>query len=196
MTASHEPRAWHATAAAGSSNRLMKAQKFPVSGVAAQPSGQLDETAPSARCFRRAAESLGLCFRLFMYEELEPITLRRNGNWEFPESPGHSIRQGLGRIDAASAVKSSGVLLERGAKALGFHPQVSPMAINSQVYNGLGRRASTAVSASFSCANSREVYVDGGDATLAEATGRCEIRPGSYVARIEMSRSGRPTGVT
>jgi choline dehydrogenase-like flavoprotein len=30
---------------------------------------------------------------------------------------------------------------------------------------------------------------------LAEATGRCEIRPESYVARIEMDRAGRATGV-
>jgi hypothetical protein len=32
--------------------------------------------------------------------------------------------------------KSSGVLLERGARALGYHPQPSQMAINSQPYNG------------------------------------------------------------
>ena len=31
---------------------------------------------------------------------------------------------------------------------------------------------------------------------LAEATGRCEIRPGSYVARVETGRDGRATGVT
>ena len=31
---------------------------------------------------------------------------------------------------------------------------------------------------------------------LAEATGRCEIRPGSYVARVETTDAGRATGVT
>ena len=29
----------------------------------------------------------------------------------------------------------------------------------------------------------------------AEATGRCEVRPDSYVARIEMNKQGRTTGV-
>jgi choline dehydrogenase-like flavoprotein len=31
---------------------------------------------------------------------------------------------------------------------------------------------------------------------LAEATGRCEIRPNSYVARVELNDAGRTTGVT
>jgi choline dehydrogenase-like flavoprotein len=41
-------------------------------------------------------------------------------------------------------VKSSGVILERGARKLGLHPIPAPMAINSQPYRG--RRACIAAS--------------------------------------------------
>ncbi len=43
-------------------------------------------------------------------------------------------------------VKSSGVLLERGARKLGLHPFPAPMAIVSQLYRG-GRAARIADSA-------------------------------------------------
>ena len=33
-------------------------------------------------------------------------------------------------------IKSSGVLFDKGALALGYHPQPTPMAINSRFYNG------------------------------------------------------------
>jgi len=132
-----------------------------------------------------------------MYEELEPYYTK--AEWELgvsgepgPFDPPRSRPYPMPPLP----VKSSGVLLERGAKALGFHPQVSPMAINSQVYNGRSACQHCGFCFFFMCEFGAKSTSMVAMLPLAEATGRCEIRPGSYVARIEMSRSGRATGVT
>src|SRR5215469_3236640 len=71
------------------------------------------------------------------YEELEPYYTK--AEWELgvsgepgPFDPPRSKPYPMPPLP----VKSSGVLLERGARALGLHPQASTMAINSQNYNG------------------------------------------------------------
>ena len=92
-------------------------------------------------------------------------------------------------------VKSSGVLLERGARALGLHPQPSQMAINSQTYNGRPACQHCGFCLLFMCefrAKSTSMAVM---LPLAEATGRCEVRPNSYVAQVEVAQNGRATGV-
>ena len=92
-------------------------------------------------------------------------------------------------------VKSSGVLLERGARKLGLHPFPAPMAINSQQYRGRPACVHCGFCHGFAC----EVVAKASTLTTvipeAEATGRCEVRPDSYVARIEMNKQGRTTGV-
>lgn len=92
-------------------------------------------------------------------------------------------------------VKSSGVLLERGARKLGLHPFPAPMAIASQPFRGRPGCVHCGFCMGYGCevtAKSSAIYT-----TLpeAEATGRCEIRPESYVFRVELNDSGRATGV-
>ncbi len=93
-------------------------------------------------------------------------------------------------------VKSSGVLFERGAKKLGLHPQSTPLAVLSQPYHGRNACHHCGFCLGFGCefgAKSATLYTV---IPIAEATGRCEIRPNSYVSRVEVDdRSGRVTGV-
>jgi len=92
-------------------------------------------------------------------------------------------------------VKSSGVLFERGARKLGLHPIPSPMAINSQQYRGRPACVHCGFCHGFAC----EVGAKASSLTTvipeAEATGRCEVRPESYVFRIDTNDEGRATGV-
>src|SRR6185295_4654395 len=80
--------------------------------------------------------------------------------------------------------------------ALGLHPQASQMAINSRTYNGRPACQHCGFCLIFMCefrAKSTSMAVM---LPIAEATGRCEIRPNSYVAQVEVGRNGRATGVT
>jgi choline dehydrogenase-like flavoprotein len=93
-------------------------------------------------------------------------------------------------------VKSSGVLFARGAKALGYHPQPTPMAILSRPFNG----RSPCQHCGFCFGNLCEYQAKSGTLytviPIAEATGKCEIRPNSYVRKVETNDKGRATGVT
>ncbi|MFC3097479.1 GMC family oxidoreductase [Alteraurantiacibacter palmitatis] len=92
-------------------------------------------------------------------------------------------------------VKSSGVLFERGARALGLHPFPAPMAINSMVYRGRPACTQCGLCGGFGCevrAKSSSVWTV---IPEAEATGNCEVRAESYVFRIGMNSAGRTTGV-
>ena len=93
-------------------------------------------------------------------------------------------------------VKSSGVLFERGARALGLHPQPAPLAILSQPFHGRPACQHCGYCLGFGCefrAKSSTLYTV---IPIAEATGRCEVRPNSYVRRIEVDNKGRVTGAT
>jgi choline dehydrogenase-like flavoprotein len=92
-------------------------------------------------------------------------------------------------------VKSSGVLLERGARKLGLHAFPAPMAIVSQPYRGRPGCAHCGFCIGFGCevmAKSSTLYTM---IPEAEATGRCEIRSESYVYRVALNKQGRTTGV-
>jgi choline dehydrogenase-like flavoprotein len=93
-------------------------------------------------------------------------------------------------------IKSEGVLLERGAKQLGMHPWPAPMAILSRPYRG----RSGCVACGVCIGNACEVRAKSSTLVTmipeAVATGRCEIRPLSYVRKVETDPSGRVTGVT
>src|SRR5438132_5340800 len=90
-------------------------------------------------------------------------------------------------------VKSSGVLFERAARKLGWHPYPAPMAINSQPYRGRPACVHCGFCHGFAC------EVQAKSSTLfnmipeAEATGRCEVRANSYVVRIGTNARGRAT---
>ncbi len=91
-------------------------------------------------------------------------------------------------------VKSSGVLFERAAKKLGLHPFPAPVAILSQPYQGRAACAHCGFCESFGCEMRAKSSTLVSVIPIAEKTGRCEIRPNSYVRKIETDARGRATG--
>ncbi|HEX9581031.1 MAG TPA: GMC family oxidoreductase [Gemmatimonadales bacterium] len=88
-------------------------------------------------------------------------------------------------------VKSSGVLLERGARKLGLHAQPAPMAILSQPHNGRSGCVHCGFCWGFGCEVGAKSSSLASMIPLAEATGRCEIRPHSTVFRLNTDAAGR-----
>jgi choline dehydrogenase-like flavoprotein len=92
-------------------------------------------------------------------------------------------------------VKSSGVLFERGARKLGMHPHPAPMAIASVPFKDRPACAHCGFCIGFGCEMRAKSSTTYSVIPEAEATGNCEIRPHSYVARIETNAAGKATGV-
>ncbi len=88
-------------------------------------------------------------------------------------------------------LKSSGALLAKGAKALGFHPQPAPLAVLSRPFNGRMGCLHCGFCMGFGCEVGAKSSTLVSMIPLAEATGMCEIRPLCTVCRIETGRSGR-----
>ena len=93
-------------------------------------------------------------------------------------------------------VKSTGVLLERAAKKLGWTAFPAPMGILSKPYRGRGACVACGFCESFGCEVKAKSSTLVSTIPEAMATGRCEIRPLSYVRKIETNAKGRVTGVT
>ena len=91
-------------------------------------------------------------------------------------------------------VKSSGVLFEGAAKKLGWHPFPAPMAILSEPRDGRSACINCGFCLAFGCEVGAKSSSLVAAIRVAERTGRCEIRPNSYVHRIEMDAAGRATG--
>ena len=91
-------------------------------------------------------------------------------------------------------VKSSGVLFERATKTLGLHPYPAPMAVLSQPYRGRPACVHCGFCESFGCEMRAKSSTLVSVIPEAEATGRCEIRPDSYVRKIVSDARGRATG--
>jgi choline dehydrogenase-like flavoprotein len=91
--------------------------------------------------------------------------------------------------------KSTGVLLEIGAKKLGYKPFAAPMAVASRPYDGRSACVQCGFCLGFGC----EVRAKSSSLVTvipkAMATGRCEVRPESYVRKIELNAKGRAIGV-
>ena len=91
--------------------------------------------------------------------------------------------------------KSTGVLLETGAKKLGWHAFPAPVAVASKAYDGRSACAQCGFCLGFGC----EVRAKSSSLVTvipkAVATGRCEVRTNSYARKIETDASGRATGV-
>jgi choline dehydrogenase-like flavoprotein len=92
-------------------------------------------------------------------------------------------------------VKSSGVLFERGTRALGLHPQPTPLAILSQPFRGRPPCQHCGYCLGFGCEHRAKSSTLVTVLPQAEATGRCEVRADSYVYRIETDARGRASGV-
>ncbi|NIM71574.1 MAG: FAD-binding protein [Xanthomonadales bacterium] len=130
------------------------------------------------------------------YEELEPYYTRVE--WEV------GVSGAPGPFDAPRSrpyplppmpVKSSGVLLEKGARALGLHPQPAPVAILSQPYEGRPACVHCGFCMGFGCEVNAKSSALVTMIPQAEATGRCEVRSLSTVFRVELKPSGRAAGV-
>lgn len=130
------------------------------------------------------------------YEELEPYYTKVD--WEI------GVSGAPGPFDAPRSkpfpmppmpIKSSGVLLERGAAALGLNAQVEPLAILSQAHNGRPGCISCGFCMGFGCEVGAKSSTLAAMIPLAEASGHCEIRPESVVIRIDTDDSGRANQV-
>jgi choline dehydrogenase-like flavoprotein len=93
-------------------------------------------------------------------------------------------------------VKSSGVIFERAARKLGWHPYPAPMAILSQARPGRSACVNCGFCLGFGCEVGAKSSSLATAIRMAEKTGRCEIRPNSYVHRIETDANGRAVGAT
>src|SRR5205823_12482870 len=91
-------------------------------------------------------------------------------------------------------VKSSGVSFERAARKLGWHPFPAPMAILSQPRAGRSACVNCGFCLGFRCEVGAKSSSLATAIRMAERTGRCEIRPNSYVHRIEADANSRATG--
>ena len=131
------------------------------------------------------------------YADLEPYYTR--AEWEL----GVSGQAGVSPFDPPRSkpyplppmpVKSSGVLFDRGARKLGFHPFPAPVAIISQSYQGRIPCQHCGFCMGFGCEMNAKSSPLPVMVPQAIATGRCEIRPHSYVRKIELDQHGRALG--
>jgi choline dehydrogenase-like flavoprotein len=133
------------------------------------------------------------------YAELEPYYTK--AEWEL----GISGLAGANPFDPPRSrpyplppmpIKSSGVLAERAARKLGWHAYPAPMAILSEPYRGRQGCLHCGFCEYFGCEVRAKSSTLATVILEAEKTGRCEIRPNSYVRKIESDKAGRVTGVT
>src|SRR5205807_3372472 len=91
-------------------------------------------------------------------------------------------------------VKGSGVIFERAARKLGWNPFPAPMAILSQSRAGRSACVNCGFCLAFGCEVKAKSSSLASMIPLAERSGKCEIRPNSYVHKIEVDERGRATG--
>jgi choline dehydrogenase-like flavoprotein len=130
------------------------------------------------------------------YEELEPYYTKVDweigvsglaGPWDPPRSRDYPC--------APMPVKSSGVLLERAGKALGYNPYPAPVAILSQPHNNRPPCIHCGFCNGFGCEVSAKSSTLVTMIPLALASGNCELRTGCTVARVNTDDSGRANEV-
>jgi len=131
------------------------------------------------------------------YDELEPYYTKVD--WEIGVS-GQAGAWGEPRRSKPYPVpplpvKSSGILFERAAKKLGWHPFPAPMAILSRPHNGRQACQNCGFCQGYGCEFGAKSSTLAAMIPLAERTGKCEVRPNSYVRKVELNAAGRATGV-
>jgi choline dehydrogenase-like flavoprotein len=126
------------------------------------------------------------------YQELEPYYTKVD--WEIgvsgepgPFDPPRSKPYPLPPMP----VKSSGVLLERGARKLGLHPQSAPLAILSRPYRDRPACINCGYCLGFGCEVGAKSSTLAAMIPYALASGHCEIRPHSAVFRIQANAAGK-----
>ena len=92
-------------------------------------------------------------------------------------------------------IGSTGTLMEKGAKKLGWTAFPAPMAIASQPYRGRSGCVACGFCLGFGCEVRAKSSTLASAIPDAEATGRCEIRPNCYVRKVEVNDAGLVTGV-
>lgn len=126
------------------------------------------------------------------YEELEPYYTQAEWEMGISGAPGpNDPPRSRGYPMPPLPIKSSGVLLERGARAAGFTSQPAPMAILSRAYRDRPACQHCGFCLAFPCEYNAKSSTLVAMVPLAEATGRCEIRPHSTVFRVELDDAGR-----
>jgi len=92
-------------------------------------------------------------------------------------------------------IKSTGAIFEKAALKMGWHPFPAPIAILSQNYRNRAGCVHCGYCEFFGCEMGAKSSTLASMIPEAERTGRCEIRPESYVFEIRTDSSGRVTGV-
>lgn len=130
------------------------------------------------------------------YDELEPYYTKVD--WEIgvsgahvPSDPPRSRPYPMPPLP----VKSSGALLERGARALGWTAQPASMAIASEPFQGRNPCMHCGYCMMFGCEFGAKSSTLVTVIPRAVETGNCEVRTGCTVHRVEVNDAGRATGV-
>ncbi|MDX1404927.1 MAG: GMC family oxidoreductase [Woeseiaceae bacterium] len=92
-------------------------------------------------------------------------------------------------------IKSSGVLLERGAEKMGWKAQVEPLAILSQPHNGRPPCINCGFCMGFGCEVNAKSSTLAAMIPLAEASGNCEIRAECAAFHVQTNDRGRASEV-
>jgi choline dehydrogenase-like flavoprotein len=131
------------------------------------------------------------------YEELEPYYTKVD--WEIgvsgapgPNDPPRSRPYPMPPMP----VKSSGALLEAGARRLGLHAQPAPLAVTSQAYDGRAACGHCGYCIMYGCEMGAKSSTLVTMVPKAVASGNCEIRADATVMRVDTNPAGRVTGVT
>ena len=95
---------------------------------------------------------------------------------------------------AADAREVQRRAVRAGARKLGYHPFPAPVAVISQAYQGRLPCAHCGFCQGFGCEMGAKSSPLPTMVPQAVATGRCEIRPHSYVRKIELDAKGRAIG--
>ena len=132
------------------------------------------------------------------YEELEPyytaVEEAMGVSGEASNAPGEPPRSKPYPLPPLN-VTGPGVLLEVGAKKLGWSSKAAPMAILSRPYKGRQPCHNCGFCLAFPCEWGAKSGANWTMIPDALKSGRCELRSNSYVRKIETDDSGRVTGV-
>lgn len=126
------------------------------------------------------------------YDELEPYYTRVD--WDIGVSgapgPNDSFRSRPFPMPPIP-VNSSGVLMERGAKKLGWNAQVEPLAILSKTHDNRPACINCGFCMGFGCEVGAKSSTLAAMIPQAQASGNCEIRAECAVFRVETNAEGR-----
>jgi choline dehydrogenase-like flavoprotein len=126
------------------------------------------------------------------YDELEPYYSKVEWDMGVSGAPGHSDPPRSRPFPMPPLpINSSGVLMEKGAKALGLHADPQAHAILSEVHNGRAPCTHCGFCAFYGCEVGAKSSSLAAMIPLAEASGNCEIRSESTVFRIAKNAEGR-----